>query len=469
MACEPFVEGWDFIETLGEGAYGEVKLAVNKSTQEAIAVKIIDSDKLSGNQDNFKKEVCIHKMLQDPSIIKYYGQRSEGSQIFIFLEYAPGGELFDKIEPDVGMSQADAQIYFKQLIAGLEYLHSKGVTHRDIKPENLLLDSSGKLKITDFGLATVFKYKDRERMLERCCGTPPYVAPEVLTRKQYRAEPADVFSCGIVLTAMLAGELPWDEPTERCKEYADWTANRSYNTPWTKINTIPLALLKKVLHPHPQKRYGIEQIKKDKWFLRSFSTLKNKSPRDGFSSCTPPGTLCSQGVKRHRSNRTLASNRTSSRISSTQPEPRIRNDIGCHDDQDEETRTDFGHVCFSQPLYVDDLILTQTQATPGSSQNPMQHLAKRMTRFSVAQTKEHFIKIICALLGDLKYNYKMHTHGQISISTIDRRKSQLSFRASLFEITKNSLLVDFRLSKGDGIEFKRQFKLLREHLSAYII
>jgi len=118
---EPFVEGWDFVETLGEGAYGEVRLAINRKTQEAVAVKIVNADKLAGNKDNLKKEVCIHKMLQDSHIVKFYGQRTEQNRMYLFLEYAPGGELFDKIEPDVGMSIAQAQKYFKQLLNGMEY------------------------------------------------------------------------------------------------------------------------------------------------------------------------------------------------------------------------------------------------------------------------------------------------------------------------------------------------------------
>eukprot|EP00112_Aurelia_sp_Birch-Aquarium-sp1_P000782 Seg1076.8 transcript_id=Seg1076.8/GoldUCD/mRNA.D3Y31 product="Serine/threonine-protein kinase Chk1" protein_id=Seg1076.8/GoldUCD/D3Y31 len=473
MSFEPFVEGWDFVEILGEGAYGEVRLAVNRSTQEAIAVKIVNSNRLAGNQDNLKKEVCIHKMLQDPHIIKYYGQRSEGSKIYLFLEYAPGGELFDKIEPDVGMPQSEAHKYFKELISGLEYLHSKGVTHRDIKPENLLLDVAGNLKITDFGLATVFRYKERERPLDRCCGTPPYVAPEVLSKKQYKAEPADLFSCGIVLTAMLAGELPWDEPSDRCKEYIDWKENRSYNTPWTKIDTIPLALLKKILQPNPEKRYTIAQIRKDKWFMRSFSTLKSKSPRDGFAACTPPGSQCSQGLKRHKSDRdsTPSSKRSCSRISSTQPEPHLHHNNGYDSDGNEnvEKENEWTNVCFSQPIHVEDLILSQTQSTPGSSQNPIQHLAKRMTRFSVSLTNEEFIRKLCNVLDDLKYSHKTLPHGQLSISVVDRRKNQLQFRVNLIEMNKKPLLADFRLCKGDGIEFKRHFKILREKLTKYIV
>lgn len=107
-------------------------------------------------------------------------------------------------EPDVGMPMWGAQKYFRQLISGVEYLHSRGVAHRDLKPENLLLDNNDNLKISDFGLATIYRIQSKERLLEKKCGTLPYVAPEVLVRPYY-AEPADVWSCGIILVALLAG------------------------------------------------------------------------------------------------------------------------------------------------------------------------------------------------------------------------------------------------------------------------
>lgn len=126
-----------------------------------------------------------------------------------FYEILVCKEMYKKFkmiftEPDVGMPIWEAQKYIRQLISGVEYLHSRGVAHRDLKPENLLLDDSDNLKISDFGLATIFRMQGRERLLEKKCGTLPYVAPEVLVRP-YHAEPADVWSCGIILIALLAG------------------------------------------------------------------------------------------------------------------------------------------------------------------------------------------------------------------------------------------------------------------------
>ena len=110
-----------------------------------------------------QKEICVHKLLKHRNIVQCYGSRIEGDSQFIFLEYCSGGELFDRIEPDVGMPEAKAQKFFQQLISGVEYLHKKGVAHRDLKPENLLLDENDALKISDFGMGTVFRHHGKER------------------------------------------------------------------------------------------------------------------------------------------------------------------------------------------------------------------------------------------------------------------------------------------------------------------
>ncbi|KAK7049784.1 Serine/threonine-protein kinase Chk1 [Halocaridina rubra] len=267
-----FVVGWNVVQTLGEGAFGEVKLLINTDSGEAVAMKMVDLVKHADAADAVRKEICIHSMLKHANIIKFYGSRRENEMQYMFLEYAAGGELFDRIEPDVGMSQHEAQKFFRELISGVEYLHSRGVTHRDLKPENLLLDENDRLKVTDFGMATLFRHQGKERELDRRCGTKPYMAPEVLLRP-YNAEPADIWSCGVVLVALLAGELPWDEPTFSCPEYTSWKdkdCNLFTSSPWTKIDNLALSLLRKVLTSVPRQRATISQIKNHQWFNKNF-------------------------------------------------------------------------------------------------------------------------------------------------------------------------------------------------------
>lgn len=161
---------WEFANTLGEGAYGEVKLAINQRTQETCAVKIISLNLLA-DRTSIQKEVLIHKTLNHVNVIKYMSSFQQLDKFYIVLEYASGGELFDRIEPDYGMHASLAHRYFVQLINGVEYLHSKGIVHRDLKPENLLLNDADQIKIADFGLATLFQYRGHERLLTSPCGT----------------------------------------------------------------------------------------------------------------------------------------------------------------------------------------------------------------------------------------------------------------------------------------------------------
>ncbi|XP_067326805.1 serine/threonine-protein kinase Chk1 isoform X1 [Anolis sagrei] len=458
----PFVEDWDLVQTLGEGAYGEVQLAVNRRTEEAVAVKIVDMKRAIECPEQIKKEICINKMLSHENIVKFYGHRREGTIQYLFLEYCSGGELFDRIEPDIGMPEAEAQRFFHQLIGGVVYLHSLGVTHRDIKPENLLLDERDNLKISDFGLATVFKYNGRERLLNKICGTLPYVAPEVLKRKEFHAEPVDVWSCGIVLTAMLAGELPWDQPIETCQEYCDWKEQKSYLAPWKKIDSLPLALLIKILTENPASRLTIADIKKDKWYTKPLQKGIKRSristePSDSpgvFSKHIRSDTDFSPVKETHSEERRTYSN--------SQPEPGTG--LSFWDNSPANIDKLVQGFSFSQPACPEHMLLnSQLLGTPGSSQNPWQRLVKRMTRFFLKLDAEQSYEILKEVCDKMGYIWKKGCTNQVTISTTDRRNNKLIFKANLVEMDEK-ILVDFRLSKGDGLEFKRHFLKIKGKL-----
>ncbi|KAK1788301.1 hypothetical protein P4O66_016744 [Electrophorus voltai] len=453
----PFVQDWDLVQTLGEGAYGEVRLLVNKKTEEAVAVKVVDTSSAKDCIENVKKEVCVHKMLSHPNIVRFFGHRSEGPIQYIFLEYCSGGELFDRIEPDVGMPEKEAHRFFQQLVAGVEYLHSIGITHRDVKPENILLDDKDNLKISDFGMATMFRHRGRERKLSRLCGTLPYVAPELLSRSEFHAQPADVWACGIVLTAMLAGELPWDQPSESCQEYVDWLQKKIYITPWKKIDSVPLGLLKNILLHSPEDRFTIPEIKKHRWFSSSFkSGVKRQGDVPG-----PVTKILRSDIERLQLGRANSDDRV--QISSSQPEPQglweVRYDV---------VGTEGAQVSFSQPACPDHMLLgSQLLATPGASQNPWQRLVRRLTRFFTtlkAEPSYAALRDTCIALG---YQWKQSCTSQATVSTMDRRNNKLIFKVHFLEMEER-ILVDFRLSKGDGLEFKRIFLKLKQKLSDII-
>ncbi|KAK0180892.1 hypothetical protein PV327_003226 [Microctonus hyperodae] len=446
-----FVEGWYLGHTLGEGAYGEVKLVINKTTGEAVAMKMIDLKKHPSARQNVRKETTVHRMLSNPHIIRYFGQRSEPNMEYIFLEYASGGELFDRIEPDVGMPEYQAKKYFKQLIAAVEYLHCRGVAHRDLKPENLLLDDKDNLKVSDFGLATVYRLQGKERCLEKRCGTLPYVAPEVLSRP-YHAEPADIWSCGIILIALLAGELPWDEADPMCREYTDFREGR-YPTmnPWKKIDSIPLGLIRKILIHSPGSRYTINDIKEHRWYLKSPTREIRDTDLDLIDGIQ---TKC----LRHDDDNSV-------RVCLSQPELpgsgyNTSVQLNCVD------RPGFS---FSQPAALEDLLLSsQPVQSTQSSQNTFQTLVRRMTRFFVKTNCDQTVKKLVDTIKKLKYNYRVNDVGIVTISTVDRRKMPLVFKASIVDMD-NKILVDFRLSKGCGLEFKRRFVNIKDSLDDVIV
>ncbi|XP_077447820.1 serine/threonine-protein kinase Chk1 [Stigmatopora argus] len=448
----PFVQDWDVVQTLGEGAYGEVRLLVNRQTQEAVAVKVIDTTQAKECAENVKKEICVHKMLNHRNIVRFFGCRNEGTTFYLFLEYCTGGELFDRIEPDVGMAEKDAHKFFQQLIAAVKYLHKIGITHRDIKPENILLDDKDNLKLTDFGLATMFRFKGRERLMNRLSGTLPYVAPELLSQSEYKAQPADIWACGIVLTAMLAGELPWDQPSEICQEFSDWLKKKTYLPPWKKIQPMPLCLLSKLLLTKPEARITIEDIHKDRWFTEgvkmSVSTLTSSTDKDRRSDVGSISRISSDDKMQ---------------FSSSQPDPTA----GGWEAMLFIAQSD-GQVSFSQPIKPEHMLVgSQLLATPGASQTAWQRLVRRMTRFFTSVSADISMTSLKAACDNMALSYKLTCNNQVTLSTLDKRNNKLIFKVHLLEMNK-MVLLDFRLSKGDGLEFKRLFLRIKQKLGDII-
>jgi len=261
---------YDLYGTLGEGAFGKVKYAVNTETNEAVAIKILDKDKIQTRNmgAQIKKEISIMKMINHHHVVGVKDVFATNAKIFIVLEFVGGGELFDKIANEGKLPEEKARFYFKQLVEGLEHCHSNGVCHRDLKPENLLLDTDGNLKISDFGFSTLNigdpdgDGNARAELLHTTCGTPNYVAPEVLGKDGYDGRKADVWSIGVILYVLLAGYLPFDENTmaalfQKIKnadfEYPDWFSGEARD------------LLSKILVADPSKRIVLSDVKNHAW------------------------------------------------------------------------------------------------------------------------------------------------------------------------------------------------------------
>ncbi|KDQ17483.1 hypothetical protein BOTBODRAFT_29660 [Botryobasidium botryosum FD-172 SS1] len=284
----PVIRGFEMQEVIGDGGFAKVYRAVNRSIRGVAACKLVllTPETPKSQRKDLNKEVKVHSQLKHTNVLNFIDSKTvePGSAspyvpgVYMLLEMAGGGDLFDKIAPDVGVDEEMAQYYMKQLVSGLEFIHEQGVCHRDLKPENILLDSNGNLKISDFGLCSVFKHKGQERMLNERCGSLPYVAPELNTSRPYKAEPVDVWGVGVIFFTFLVGSTPWDEPTVSSPEYNAYLSGEIYDIdPWSRIKGDALDLLVNILNPDPVDRFTIPEILEHPWFIRP-SQLTNTGP-----------------------------------------------------------------------------------------------------------------------------------------------------------------------------------------------
>lgn len=263
------LQKYEIGKLLGQGNFAKVYHASNLETGQIVAVKVIDKEKnlKVGMVDQIKREICVMRVVKHPNIVQLHEVLATKTKIYLVMEYVQGGELFNKIAK--GKLKEDiARMYFQQLISAVDFCHSRGVYHRDLKPENLLLDENGSLKVTDFGLSTLVESSQENMLLHTTCGTPGYVAPEVVSRKGYDGAKADIWSCGIILYVLLAGYLPFSDSNLMEMYKKMWKAE--YKCPnWFSHEVRKLQ--SRILNPNPSKRISIEKITENPWFRKGFS------------------------------------------------------------------------------------------------------------------------------------------------------------------------------------------------------
>ena len=249
-------------QPLGEGAFAKVRLATQIHIKEKCAIKIVDKRLLENVNDiqRLRKEIKILKKIRHKNIIQLYDIMESKTNLYFVMEYCKGGELFDFIVKKKRLTEEEACIFFHQIINGIEYLHNQGIIHRDLKPENLLLDDKNQIKISDFGLSTFFT---KDNYLQTACGTPSYAPPEMLEGLQYNGEASDIWSCGIILYAMLCGALPFTESKEDI--IVEKIKKHEYKIP-DYLSQQAQDILNHILKINPQERYSIESIKNHPWF-----------------------------------------------------------------------------------------------------------------------------------------------------------------------------------------------------------
>merc|ERR1711962_1470888 len=255
-------------ETLGIGTFGKVKVGFHQLTGHKVAVKILNRQKIK-NLDvvgKIRREIQNLKLFRHPHIIKLYQVISTPTDIFMVMEYVAGGELFDYIVKHGKLKEEDARRFFQQIISGVDYCHRHNVVHRDLKPENLLLDNNLNVKIADFGLSNMMQ--DGE-FLRTSCGSPNYAAPEVISGKLYAGPEVDIWSCGVVLYALLCGTLPFDD--EHVTTLFRKIKSGIFPIP-DYLNKSVVSLLRHMLQTDPMKRASVEDIRKHEWFLKDLAS-----------------------------------------------------------------------------------------------------------------------------------------------------------------------------------------------------
>ncbi|KDP21674.1 hypothetical protein JCGZ_03345 [Jatropha curcas] len=264
------MQRYDFGRFLGQGNFAKVYHGRNLKSGQSVAIKVIDKEKILkvGLINQIKREISIMQLVKHPNVLQLYEVMASKSKIYFVIEYAKGGELFKKVAK--GRLKEDvARNYFQQLLSAVDFCHSRGVYHRDLKPENLLLDDNGVLKVSDFGLSALVESNCQDGLLHTTCGTPAYVAPEVISRKGYNGAKADIWSCGVILYVLLAGYLPFHD-ANLILLYKK-ISKAEYKFPnW--FSPEARKLIAKMLDPNTSTRISIAKIKETHWFKKGLNS-----------------------------------------------------------------------------------------------------------------------------------------------------------------------------------------------------
>lgn len=249
-------------DTIGKGTFGKVKHAVHVKTGNRVAIKILNRQKIKSLDvaGKIRREIQNLKLFRHPHIIKLYQVISTPTDIFMVMEFVSGGELFEYIINHGKLKEDEARRFFQQIISGVDYCHRHMIVHRDLKPENLLLDSQRNVKIADFGLSNMMKDGD---FLSTSCGSPNYAAPEVISGSMYAGPEVDIWSCGVILYALLCGTLPFDD--EHVPSLFVKIKKGVFTIP-EYLNRSVVSLLCHMLQVKPMKRATVDDIKEHEWF-----------------------------------------------------------------------------------------------------------------------------------------------------------------------------------------------------------
>lgn len=402
---------------LGQGTFAKVYYARSIGTNQSVAIKVIDKEKIMKVAlfDQIKREISIMRLVRHPNIIHLYEVMATKTKIYFVVEYAKGGELFNKVSK--GKLKEDvARRYFQQLINAVDFCHSRGVYHRDIKPENLLLDENDNLKVSDFGLSALTESKRQDGLLHTTCGTPAYVAPEVINRKGYDGAKADIWSCGVVLYVLLAGYLPFHD--SNLMEMYRKIGKAEYRCP----NWFPpevRRLLSKMLDPNPNTRASMAKIRESSWFRKGLSSKRTSPERKskGVSPDMDASVPCE----------------SSSMASDSKQESAKPSSLNAFDIISHSAGFDLSGLFGEDPRRKEARFASSKPASVILSK--LEEIGKRL-KMKVMKKEAGFLK-----LEGLK----------------EGRNGILSIDAEIFEVTPSLHLVEVKKANGDTLEYQQVF------------
>ncbi|XP_047084446.1 CBL-interacting protein kinase 24-like [Lolium rigidum] len=413
--------------TIGQGAFAKVKFAVDTDTGAPVAMKVLDKATVLDHHrlQQIRKEISIMKIVRHPNIVRLNEVLAGQTKIYIILELMTGGELFDKIARQGKLRENEARKYFQQLIDAIDYCHSKGVYHRDLKPENLLLDSRGNLKVSDFGLSTLSQ--NGVGLLHTTCGTPNYIAPEVLSNDGYDGSAADIWSCGVILYVLMAGCLPFEE-SDLATLYDKITAAHFSCPDWFSPGA--KSLIQRILDPNPNTRMTIEEIRADTWFKKNYVALRRGEDEN----------VSLDDVQAVFDN--IEDKYVSEQVTHKDGGPLIMNA--------------FEMITLSQGLDLSSLFDRQ------------QDFVKRQTRFVSRKPPKTIVATIEVVADSMglkvhSQNYKLRLEG-ISAN----KMSPFAVVLEIFEVAPSLFMVDVRKVAGDTLEYHRFYKNLCGKLESII-
>ncbi|KAJ0266799.1 CBL-interacting serine/threonine-protein kinase 10 [Hirschfeldia incana] len=406
---------------LGQGTFAKVYYGRSVETNQSVAIKMIDKDKVMkvGLMDQIKREISVMRIAKHPNVVELYEVMATKTRIYFVMEYCKGGELFNKVAK--GKLRDDvAWKYFHQLINAVDFCHSRQVYHRDIKPENLLLDDNENLKVSDFGLSALADCKRQDGLLHTTCGTPAYVAPEVINRKGYDGTKADIWSCGVVLFVLLAGYLPFHD--SNLMEMYRKIGKGDFKAPsWFAPEV--RRLLCKMLDPNPETRITIAKIRESSWFRKGLHMKQKKMEKRVRE--TNPAEASGAGPSENGG--------------------MVR----------EENNTD-------QPTSINAFDIIASSAGFDLTGLFGDVYDKRESRFTSQKPASVIISKLEEVAQRLKLSIRKREAGLFKLETSkEGRKGKLSMDAEIFQVTPTFHMVEVKKSNGDTLEYQ---KLVKEDL-----